>query len=65
MADLRHTPARRLEDDEAALQEELRRESEEHARLGDTERDRNLSGSSTWVTLPEQPDTPDETAAAS
>jgi hypothetical protein len=45
-----------LPDDEAALQEELRRESEEHSTLGDVEDNRNLSGSATWTTLPEQPD---------
>ena len=39
-------------DSEAALQEELRRESAEHDALGgDTATNRILTGSSTWVTL--------------
>lgn len=47
--DGRSAPAR---DTEAALQEELRRESAERDELGgDTATNRNLSGSSTWVTL--------------
>ncbi len=58
----RHTAPSRAQDDDAALQEELHRESEEHARLGDTENDRNLSGSSTWVTLPEQGDSAGDAA---
>ncbi len=65
MTNARDTAAKHERDDEAALQEELRRESEEHARLGDIERDRNLSGSSTWVTLPAQADTQDCAAATS
>jgi hypothetical protein len=51
-------------DDESALQEELRRESKEGEELvGDTAHDRNVSGSSTWITLPEdeQADGRDET----
>ena len=41
------------DNDESALQEEMRREAAEGADLlGDTSTDRNLSGSSTWVTLP-------------
>ena len=39
--------------EEVALQDELRREAGEHARLGDVEANRNLSGSSSWSTLPE------------
>ena len=46
-------------DSEAALQEHLRRESAEHADLlGDTSDNRNLSGSTTWETLPEENDRP-------
>ena len=41
-----------MHDSEAALQEELRREAAEHADLGgDTATNRNLTGSTTWVTL--------------
>jgi hypothetical protein len=54
--DPRRETGSRPRDDEAALQEELRRESAEHSRLGDIEDNRNLSGSATWATLPEQPD---------
>jgi hypothetical protein len=47
-------------DSEAALQEELRRESAEGSKtVGDIAKDRNLSGSSTWTTEPE-PDAPRE-----
>jgi hypothetical protein len=43
------------------LQEELRREElEGRDLLGDTSSNRNLSGSSTWATLPEQPSSDDE-----
>jgi hypothetical protein len=43
-------------DSEAALQEELRREAAERDTIGgDTATDRHLSGSSTWVTLPDAP----------
>jgi hypothetical protein len=54
--DPRQKSESRPRDDEAALQEELRRESAEHSKLGDIEDNRNLSGSATWATLPEQPD---------
>lgn len=41
-------------DSEAALQEELRREaSEGKDAIGDSATNRNLSGSSTWETLPD------------
>jgi hypothetical protein len=41
-------------DSEARLQEELRRESIEISdAIGDIAEDRNVSGSSTWTTLPE------------
>jgi hypothetical protein len=41
-------------DSEASLQEELKREMKEGDRvIGDMAQDRNLSGSSTWETLPE------------
>jgi hypothetical protein len=47
--------------DEAALQKELERESAEGAEtIGDVASNRNVSGSSTWETLPESSDTPDE-----
>jgi hypothetical protein len=55
-------------DSDAALQEELRREAGERDAIGgDTATDRNLTGSSTWVTLGsasddsvgDQPDAPD------
>lgn len=43
------------DENDAALQEELRREASEGKDLiGDTGRDRNVSGSSSWVTLPEE-----------
>jgi hypothetical protein len=43
-------------DTDAALQEELRREmSEGDGSIGDTASNRNLTGSSTWQTLPDQP----------
>ena len=45
-------------DDDAALQEELRREAAEGKGLtGDAAQNRNLSGSSTWETLPDPADT--------
>jgi hypothetical protein len=41
-------------DSEKALQEELRREATEgKGSVGDTARNNNLSGSSTWETLPD------------
>jgi len=41
-------------DSEKALQEELRREAAEGKEsVGDTARNNNLSGSSTWETLPD------------
>jgi hypothetical protein len=41
-------------DDDSAVQEELRREAKEGKGLiGDTASDRNVTGSSTWITLPE------------
>jgi hypothetical protein len=41
-------------DSEAGLQEELRRESAEVSdAVGDIAENRNVSGSSTWTTLPE------------
>lgn len=46
-------------DSDAGLQEELRREAAEHAALGgDTSTDRNLTGSTTWITLGEGTDGP-------
>ena len=43
-------------DTEQGLQEELRRESAEVSDvIGDTAEDRNVSGSSTWTTLPDGP----------
>ena len=45
-------------DSEESLQEELRREAAEGSgSVGDTKANRNLSGSSTWETLPESSDT--------
>jgi hypothetical protein len=43
-------------DSEEALQEELRREAAEGkgSTIGDTDRNSNLSGSSTWETLPDE-----------
>jgi len=50
------------DDEERALQEELRREAAEgRDAIGDVASDRTLSGSSTWVTLPE----PDADASGS
>jgi hypothetical protein len=53
----RDDAAERLEsvnDSEATLQAELRREAAEGKKLvGDMESNRNLSGSSTWDTLPD------------
>ena len=44
-------------DTETGLQEELQRESAEVAdAVGDIASDRNLSGSSSWTTLPESDD---------
>jgi hypothetical protein len=44
-------------DSEAGLQEELRRESAEVSEaVGDIAENRNLSGSSTWTTQPEEQD---------
>jgi hypothetical protein len=44
-------------DSEESLQEELRREAAEGSgSIGDTNTNRNLSGSSTWETLPESSD---------
>jgi hypothetical protein len=46
------SPARK---DEEALEAELSREAAEGADLlGDTKQNRNLSGSSTWETLPDE-----------
>src|SRR3954470_13241893 len=43
-------------DSEEGLQEELRRESAElTGAVGDIAEDRNVSGSSSWTTLPEKP----------
>jgi hypothetical protein len=47
-------------DSEAGLQEELRRESAEVSDVGDIAENRNLSGSSTWTTQPEEKDEPKE-----
>jgi hypothetical protein len=50
---------------EHTLQEELRREELEGRDLiGDTRTNRNLSGSSTWETLPEQPPSDDPAGRA-
>ena len=44
-------------DSESGLQEELRRESAEVSDvIGDTAEDRNVSGSSSWTTLPPDDD---------
>jgi hypothetical protein len=44
-------------DSEAGLQEELRRESAEVSdAVGDIAENRNLTGSSTWTTQPEEQD---------
>lgn len=46
-------------DSERGLQEELRRESAEVSDvIGDIADDRNVSGSSTWTTLPDEPSEP-------
>ena len=60
-------------DSDAGLQDELRREAAERAAFGgDASTNRNLSGSTTWVTLgeadsapPDQPDAPDGRGGAS
>jgi hypothetical protein len=39
-------------DSDAALHNELRREESERDAIGDVASDRNLSGSSSWLTLP-------------
>jgi hypothetical protein len=45
------------DDSDEQVQEELRREAAEGEDLkGDVTQNRNLSGSSTWATLPESPD---------
>jgi len=45
-------------DTDAAIQEELQREEAEGKRLiGDEAKNRNVSGSSTWETLPDPADT--------
>ena len=50
------TASKSAADAEAAIQEELRREAEEGKGLiGDEAKNRNLTGSSTWETLPEPP----------
>jgi hypothetical protein len=41
-------------DSEAALQNELRREELERDAIGDIASDRNLTGSSSWLTLPRE-----------
>ena len=47
---------KKAHDSEQGLQEELRRESAEVSdAIGDIAEDRNVSGSSTWTTLPEEP----------
>ncbi len=44
-------------DSEAGLQEELRRETAEAAdAIGDVAENRNVTGSSTWTTLPDDED---------
>ena len=48
-----------VDDGDAVVQEELRREAAERDALGgDTAMDRNLTGSSTWVTLGRASDAP-------
>jgi hypothetical protein len=48
-------------DSEDALQEELRREAAERKNaIGDVDSNRNLSGSSTWETLPEDDSSPSD-----
>ncbi len=46
-------PASQKRDSEEALQQELKREAAETRGIGDVDDNRNLSGSSTWETLPE------------
>lgn len=47
-------PSEAQSDDEKALQEELRREAAEgKGAVGDAASNRNLSGSSTWETIPD------------
>jgi hypothetical protein len=46
---------RKDQDNDASLQEELRRESSEGSdAIGDIAENRNVSGSSTWTTEPEK-----------
>lgn len=47
------------ESDEEREQDALRRDDREGL-IGDTEENRNLSGSTTWETLPDQADDDDE-----
>ena len=56
----RDDPTKARTDSEAALQEELRREAAEgEGAIGDVAKNRNLSGSSTWETLPDPPSSDD------
>ena len=48
------TPPPGTPGDEAAAQSEQRLDEEERSLIGDTARDHNLTGSTTWLTLPEQ-----------
>lgn len=56
MSDNTNKRGKPIESTENALQEELRREAEEGRNaIGDIAENKNLSGSSTWETLPEEP----------
>lgn len=53
-------------DDSEAVQEEIRREEKEGRELlGDTRDNRNVSGSSTWETLPDNTDAADGSSGKS
>jgi hypothetical protein len=50
-----------MEREDEDEQEELEREDQQtQGLIGDTEENRNLSGSTTWETLPDQGPAPDE-----
>ncbi|HEY2025963.1 MAG TPA: hypothetical protein VGG78_03080 [Gemmatimonadaceae bacterium] len=59
-------PAVAKEGSDAALQKEMRREEGEGRDLpGDTRANRNLTGSSTWETLPDDTDAADGSSSKS